>query len=197
VVPDPVRAPGRPRSAAAEKAILAATVERFIADGYRAMSIEQIAASAGVGKATIYRRWPSKEALVADAVGGLSEQLGAPDTGSVRGDMLDLAKQIAKLSSSAPGQCFARMSGEIASNPELVAIYKKKVIGQRRAVVAQILQRGIDRGELKPDIDIDLAIDMLVGPILFRKLIMQNRNPDMHELSARLIDTLMSGIGTD
>jgi AcrR family transcriptional regulator len=189
------RAPGRPRSAEAERSILTAALDRFIQDGYLGMSIEQVAAQAGVGKATIYRRWPSKEALITDAVGSFSEELTVPDTGSARGDMLALVSQIVDLASSSPsGGCFARMAGEMVSNPELAKVYKDKVIGHRRAIVGHIITRGMERGELRRDIDVDLVIDMLVGPLLYRSLIKRAAPAETANSGAHLIDTLLAGI---
>jgi AcrR family transcriptional regulator len=189
------RAPGRPRSVAADRSILSAALDRFIADGYQGMSIEQVAAQAGVGKATIYRRWPSKEALITDAVSSFSEELTAPDTGSVKGDMLALARQIVKLASSSPsGRCFARMAGEMGTNPELAKVYKHKVIAHRRTIVGKVITRGIERGELRQDLDVDLVIDMLVGPLLYRALIKRAASAETGKLASRLIDTLLVGI---
>jgi AcrR family transcriptional regulator len=189
------RAPGRPRSAEADRSILTAALDRFIEDGYQGMSIEQVAAQAGVGKATIYRRWPSKEALITDAVGSFSEELTVPDTGSTRGDMLALVRQIVHVSSSSPsGRCFARMAGEMVTNPELAKVYKEKVIGHRRAIVRQVIVRGIERGELRKDLDLDLVIDMLVGPLLYRALIKRVAPAETGRSAAHLIDTLLTGI---
>jgi AcrR family transcriptional regulator len=191
------RAPGRPRSLEADRSILSAALDRFIEDGYQGMSIEHVAAQAGVGKATIYRRWPSKEALITDAVGSFSEELTAPNTGSVREDLLGLVRQIGELASSSPsGRCFARMAGEMGSNPELAKVYKEKVIGHRRAIVGEIISRGIARGELREELDIELVIDMLVGPVLYRALIKREQPAKTGRVAATLIDTLMMGIAT-
>lgn len=189
------RAPGRPRSLEADRSILSAALDRFIEDGYQGMSIEHVAAQAGVGKATIYRRWPSKEALITDAVCSYSEELTAPDTGNVRDDMLGLVRQIVNMASSSPsGRCFARMAGEMVSNPELAKVYKDKVIAHRRAIVRQIIARGIDRGELRRDLDVNLVIDMLVGPLLYRALIRKAAPGETSKVASALIDTLLAGI---
>jgi AcrR family transcriptional regulator len=191
------RAPGRPRSLEADRSILSAALDRFIEDGYQGMSIEHVAAQAGVGKATIYRRWPSKEALITDAVGSFSEELTAPDTGSVREDLLRLVRQVGELASSSPsGRCFARMAGEMGSNPELAKVYKEKVIGHRRAIVAEVISRGIARGELHKELDAELVIDMLIGPVLYRALIKKEQPAKIGRVAEELIDTLMMGIAT-
>jgi AcrR family transcriptional regulator len=174
---------------------LSAALDRFIEDGYQGMSIEHVAAQAGVGKATIYRRWPSKEALITDAVTSYSEELTAPDTGNVRDDMLGLVRQIVSMASSSPsGRCFARMAGEMVSNPELAKVYKDKVIAHRRAIVRQIIARGMDRGELRRNLDVDLVIDMLVGPLLYRALIRKAAAGETSKVASALIDTLLVGI---
>ncbi|HEX3328091.1 MAG TPA: TetR/AcrR family transcriptional regulator [Actinomycetota bacterium] len=189
------RAPGRPRSLEADRSILSAALDLFIEDGYQGMSIEHVAAQAGVGKATIYRRWPSKEALITDAVCSFSEELTAPDTGAVRDDMLGLVRQIVELASSSPsGRCFARMAGEMISNPELAKVYKEKVIGHRRAIVRQIIVRGMDRGELRDDLDVGLVVDMLVGPLLYRALIKRAAPSETAGMASAFIDTLLVGI---
>lgn len=190
------RSRGRPRSPDTDRSIMRAALDRFIADGYQGMSIEQVAVHAGVGKATIYRRWPSKEALITDAVGSLTEELIVPDTGSARTDLSDLVRQIVQLaSSSASGRCFARMAGEMSSNPVLAKVYKDKVIALRRAIVGRVIARGIDRGELRADLDVELVTDMLVGPLLYRALLMQTTSAGSGALATDLIDTLMTGIG--
>jgi AcrR family transcriptional regulator len=189
------RPPGRPRSLEVDRSILVAALDRFIEDGYQGMSIEHVAAQAGVGKATIYRRWPSKEALITDAVGSFSEGLTAPDSGNARDDMVGLVRQIARLASSSPsGRCFARMAGEMGSYPELAKVYKDKVITHRRTIVRGIIAQGIERGELRKDLDVDLVIDMLVGPILYRTLIQRVAASETEKLAAHLVDSLLAGI---
>jgi AcrR family transcriptional regulator len=189
------RAPGRPRSQEADRSILSAALDLFIQEGYQGMSIEHVAAQAGVGKATIYRRWPSKEALITDAVGSFSEEVTAPDTGNVRDDMIGLVRQISLLASSSPsGRCFARMASEMGAYPELAKVYKEKVIKHRRTIVAEVIRRGIDRGELRDELDVELTTDMLVGPILYRALIKKAAPAETRKLSSQLIDSLLLGI---
>lgn len=194
--PREARAPGRPRSFEVDRAILDATVALFISHGFEAMSVEQVAAHAGVGKATIYRRWACKEALVSEAVAGLTEEIRVPDTGSVRGDLEDIMVQLLRTSAtSASGKCFARMAGEISANQDFAHVFRRNVISPRRSIVARVLRRGIERGELRDDLDLDLATDMLVGPIIYRRLFgaLPSSAP---ENPRELIDTLLNGIST-
>ncbi|MFN2594472.1 MAG: TetR/AcrR family transcriptional regulator [Actinomycetota bacterium] len=190
-----VRAPGRPRNPDADRAILEAAMDRFIADGFQGMSIEQVAVDAKVGKTTIYRRWPSKEALVGDAVAGVTEQLPLPDTGSFRSDLLALVDEISKRSSTTAGRCMNRVFADMQLHPELAAVYKENVVEPRRSLVRQILERGVARGELRDDLDLELVVDMLIGPIVFRRLISRDATSKSVEPPEGLIDTLDRGIG--
>lgn len=193
--PDSIlRAPGRPRNPGADRAILDAAMDRFIADGYQAMSVEQVAVDAKVSKTTIYRRWPSKEALVGDAVAGVTERLPLPDTGSFRTDLLALVDEIAKRSSSTAGRCMSRVFADMQIHPELAAVYKENVVEPRRRLVRQILERGVARGELRDDLDLELVVDMLIGPIVFRRLISRDAGGKSVGRLEGLIDTLDRGI---
>src|SRR5262245_54764383 len=158
------RQPGRPRSATAHAAILDATVALFIERGFDGMSMEAVAANAGVGKATIYRRWPTKEDLVVDAVARVFTEGARPDTGTVRQDLIESVRELHILmSSSLTGNVFPRMATEIAHGSPLGRLYAERIIGPRRAVFEEELRRGIQRGELAETTDVELAIDQLVG----------------------------------
>ena len=189
---DSGRGPGRPRSARAHQAILDSTVELLLEEGFNGMSMEGVAARAGVGKATIYRRWSSKTELVAEAVACLKTELEAPDTGSVREDLLDLGRQaLASLGDPEYANLLARLRGETARHPELREAYQHKLVGPRRDVVATIVERGIERGELRADLDVELLVDMVVGPVIYRSLIGGRFGPDHLE---RLADGLLDGL---
>src|SRR5262245_53991395 len=165
------RRAGRPRSAAAHEAIRRAALTLFIEQGPEAMSIEAVAAKAGVGKASIYRRWRSKEELVIDAVIEVFAEPPLPDTGTVRGDLVQSTRDLLTLMSSSPtGDVFPRMAAEVARRTPLGRLYGKRVIGPRRALFATTLRRAIARGELPRAIDVELAVDHLVGTLLLRRL---------------------------
>jgi AcrR family transcriptional regulator len=167
----PARGPGRPRSAASHAAILRAALELAIEDGLAGMTIEAVAARAGVGKTTIYRRWSSKHELVAAAVRFIAHDLQTPDLGSVRDDYLALAG--AALASLAPGalKLMPRLMLEAADDPELFAVCREVLIDPRRAALGAIVARGIERGEVRGDVDIDVAVDVLIAPMIYRALI--------------------------
>jgi AcrR family transcriptional regulator len=191
------RPPGRPRDARADLAILESTLESFIDDGFRGMSMDGIAARAGVGKATIYRRWSSKEELLVDAISSLGDLFTPADTGSVKDDLVSTFFEVMKKTErSKSGRCMHRMLGEMRDNPALLNIYRQQVLEPRRRVVREILTRGIDRGELNPDIDIEVAIDMMVGPIVFRKMTGALTVDTAQEFITALVDQALRGLRT-
>ncbi len=186
---------GRPRSAMAHEAILNAAVALFIEQGLEGMSVEAVAAKAGVGKATIYRRWPSKEELIIEAVSQIFAEPATPDTGSVRDDLLDSGRELHVLmSASLTGEVFPRMAAEVARHSPLGRLYSERVIGPRRAILEQELHRGIERGELPESTDVELAIDHLVGVLLLRRLTGRLKEPET-ALVERAVDMLLVGIG--
>jgi AcrR family transcriptional regulator len=193
--PSARRPPGRPRSARADRAILEAALDLFGEVGFEGLTIEGIAERAGVGKTTIYRRWPSKEELVSAAVGALSAELAVPDTGSVREDLIDLVRVVVRFITSEPaGRVLPRMASEMAAGSSMGKAYVAMVIGPRRELVAEALRRGIERGELRRDLDLDLTIDALIGPIIVRRMLGGPRTPFPRDLPAELVDGALRGL---
>jgi AcrR family transcriptional regulator len=192
----PTRRPGRPRSAQAHTAILDAAVALFVEEGFEGMGVEAVAARAGAGKATIYRRWPSKEDLVIDAIAGVLAEAPAADTGEVREDLVQLARELHGLmGSSTTGGVFPRMAAEVARGSRLGRLYGERVIGPRRAALARALHRGIARGELPVGTDVELAIDLLVGGFLLRRLTGRLRPSDPTPEHA--VDVVLAGLRAD
>ena len=191
------RRPGRPRSAESHQAILRATLELLVVEGLQGLSIESIAQRAGVGKTTIYRHWKSKEEIVAEAVSNLHAELPVADTGSARDDFLALADHLVKLSESRGGgaDVLARLLGEASGDDRLHQIFTANLVEPRRAAVRAILTRGIERGELRDDVDIELMIDLLVGPNIYRMLIEQQSLRTVRDRAEQLFDALVEGLG--
>lgn len=167
-----LRRPGRPRSARAHASILGAALRLLAQEGYRGFSMEAVAAAAGVGKTTVYRRWPSKDALLGDAIASLNTRFAYVDTGSIRSDFRALlalgtggAEQGASTIATLP-----QLLGELMRHPELHALFRSQLIEPRRAVARQMLEAAQKRGELGKDLDLDLAIDVLIGPMVYRAL---------------------------
>lgn len=163
----PVRSVGRPRSERSEAAILKAAMDILIERGYRGFTIDEVVTRASVSKATIYRRWPSKELLAVAAVGGFPE-LHAVDTGSLEEDLYTIVSEFADvLESTALGTVWPSLVGERSRNPELKAALDE-MTEYRRTPTRQAFERAIERGELPADLDLALAIDMIMGPVLLR-----------------------------
>lgn len=167
------RPPGRPRSEQSRQAILRSTL-KFLRQqgGFPDLSIEAIAADANVSKATVYRWWPTKATLVADAFSASAEQeLQFPDTGSVRSDMSLQMRRLIRIFRSPRGKVVAALLAGGQSDPKLIEAFRKRFLWPRRMQAYQTLQRGIDRGELPADSNLDLLLDSLYGPIYMRFLI--------------------------
>ena len=188
------RAPGRPRSAAAHQAILDATIELLSEVGFAATTVEAVAARAGVGKATVYRRWPSKVPLVIEALDARAiEQVPLPHTGNVRDDLTEFLVGLVETMTGPDGRLVAPLLAEISRNPELAEAFRRDLVAPRRVVAEEIVREGIARGELRADLDVDLALDAPVG-IVFQRLLISGEVVDK-ELVARIVDQLLEGIG--
>jgi AcrR family transcriptional regulator len=166
------RPPGRPRSEEARQSILQSTLKLLAEKGFSELTIEAVAARANVGKATVYRWWPDKGALIADAfASSTTRKLHFPDTGSVRSDMNQQMRQLIKVFRSRRGRIVSAMLGAGQSDPNLIAAFRERFMKPRRQEAYATLRRGILRGELKKNVDMDLLLDSLYGPIYMRFLI--------------------------
>jgi AcrR family transcriptional regulator len=190
----PVRAPGRPRSAMCDDAIVDATIALLVEDGFDRLSMDGVAARAGVGKATIYRRWPSKEALVIEAVARRTDPFPAePAEGPVRDRLVALLDGILVASQTGVGRLLPCMVGASVTNPALAAHYREQIIGPRRARVRAIVQAGVDAGELRAGLDVDRAIDQLVGPLVYRIVFAGDRPAGPGDCAA-IVDLALAGL---
>jgi AcrR family transcriptional regulator len=167
------RGPGRPRSEESRQSILRSTLKLLKqCGGFPELSIEAVAADASVGKTTVYRWWPTKAALVADAFSASAdEELRFPNTGSVYNDINRQMKSLIRIFRSQRGRIVAALLAGGQSDPELLEAYRERFLWPRRRQAYQTLQRGVDRGELPVGCDFDLILDALYGPILMRFLI--------------------------
>lgn len=183
------RAPGRPRSEQAHSAILRSTLKLLGQNGFSELTIESVAAQAGVGKATVYRWWPNKAALIADAfASSTTRKLHFPDTGSVRTDMSQQMRQVIKIFSSRRGRIVSAILGGGQSDRDLIVAFRERFLWPRRREAYATLQRGILRGELSKDVDMDLILDSLYGPIYMRFLIRHDKlTPDFVDSLCQLV----------
>lgn len=170
---------GRPRSAEAHQSILVATLKLLAEHGYAGLSIEGVAAEAGVGKTTIYRRWENKGELVADAIALLRPPPGTvPDTGTFVGDLDALsAAQRARLGSTPVPRIVPRLLADTADDPVLHALVLERAVGPIRAVVREIVDRAVERGELRNDLDREAIVDVFHAIPVY-KILMTGGNLD-------------------
>ncbi len=188
---EPVRRTGRPRDPEVDSAILAATLELLASGGYEALTIEAVAGCAGVGKASVYRRFPGKEQLVVEAVASLIEPPERVDGATVRDELVTLLEAIRRKSdSSLAGRIFPRLLGAAADNPELMARYREQVLDPRRRRFLDVLARGVAEGVVRPDVDLQYAADLIVGPMAYRNLIRTDPPPGP-ELAGRIVDDVL------
>jgi AcrR family transcriptional regulator len=187
------RRPGRPRSEQAEQAIIEATLDLFAEQGFEGVCVEAVAARAGVGKATIYRRWPNKEELLLAAFGSLKSPFPEPKGISVRDDLLAMVEVMcADKSDPRKARRYALLLGEGEKYPRLMARYKETVVEPRREAMRAVIRRGIQAGELRPDTDIEIAMLTLTGVIMAHE-----KTPDRAfdgDFAARLVDGLLLGL---
>ncbi len=172
---DPVaeRPMGRPRDTRVDRAILEAALELIAELGIHDFRTEDVAARAGVGKGAIYRRYRSKDELVTAAVAALvSEEITVPDTGSTHADLLALMREAVELyRGSLAGLLMPNLVGAMAQKPELARAVRGGFLAGRRAALSEVLRRGVERGDLRPDLDLELVLDVLGGPLFYRLLI--------------------------
>jgi len=182
---------GRPRSEEAHQAILDATLQLLQEVGFSALTVEGVASRAGVGKATIYRRWPSKLPLVVEAFGQLPS-LEDVDTGNLEDDLAGMLTAYLELFHTTPlAAVLPSLAGERAHNPELGQLFDPVMRG-RRQPLKRAFERAIERGELPADLEVDLAADLVVGPIAVRLFFTGSRiQPEMVGPMVRLA---LSGI---
>ena len=187
------KAPGRPRNAQADHAIIQAVLD-LLSSGQSAdaLSIEAVAAKAGVGKATIYRRWANKEALLVDAVATMKGPLPEPAGESVRDDLVMLVAAMRNKRMEEYGKVTACLLPELLKRPEMYRIYRS-VMEPRRDIMRQVLRRGVENGELRADLDIELTLLMLAGPTITQNMLRWNPNVPDEGYAEALVDAALRG----
>lgn len=188
------RARGRPRSLRADGAIIEAVLA-MLAEGIaiEALSIEAVAARAGVGKATIYRRWASKDALIVDAVAALKRPIPTLAGASVRDDLISLLRATGPVQDSRAGQILPCLMPQVQRSEDLYRLYQE-IIEPRREAARAVLRRGIAVGELRPNIDVELVVAMLSAPMVLQNLMRWNPRLDSATMPEAIVDTLLAGL---
>jgi AcrR family transcriptional regulator len=188
------RRKGRPRDSTADERILAAAAQLILTRGFDNMTVDEVAATAKAGKATVYRRWSGKEDLAFAALEQLyNTQLPVPDTGSLREDLRTSTRQALEFSASETGRAYLRMTvAESLRDRRVGALYTSAFEGQE-ASARQMFQRGIDRGELRPDFRMDIAVSWFAGLMILYAVI--DRPVPSPDEADELIDFMLEGIG--
>jgi AcrR family transcriptional regulator len=186
---------GRPRSEKARRAILQAAAELLLDRGLSAVSMDAVAERAGVSKATIYRWWPTKETLALDAL--FNEWAAATpatrDTGTLRGDLLALLRPWARMAASRPyGRVIAGLITEAQTDPGFAAEYQTRFVEPRRGQAREVFRRAIERGEVPADTKIEVALDLLYGPLYHRLL--HGHAPLSDRFVRQVVDNVVDGI---
>jgi AcrR family transcriptional regulator len=190
------RTPGRPRSADADQAIVRAALELLVEDGYRALTMEKVRERSGVGKATLYRRHGSKEELVRAVVEHLHQNLPVPeDRGSLRDDFAAVAANaLANAQSTRFATFMPRVLAEVAHIPELQEIFYDALVAPRRETLVAIVHRAIERGEIRADVDVELAVDVIAGPMIYKIIITGGDLEQVAAMPSRVLELVMDGL---
>ena len=184
---------GRQRSEKSEDAILCATLQLLKAKPLRDITIEEIARKAGVGKATIYKWWPSKAYVALDAfLRKMNRMVPNPDTGSAEADLKEQIHYLATFYTSPTGRIFGQFLAEAQSDREFACLLRERFVKPRREIAGVIFDRAVKRGEIDPSLDRDLVLDLIYGPVLYRLLIVQS--PFGRKRVDALVSTLFQGL---
>jgi AcrR family transcriptional regulator len=187
------RRPGRPRSEQAEQAIIEAALDLFAEQGFEGVCVEAVASRAGVGKATIYRRWPNKEELLLAAFGSLKSPFPEPKGVSVRDDLLAMVEVMcADKADPRKSRRYALLLGEGEKYPRLMSRYKETVVEPRRDAMRAVIRRGVQTGELRPDTDVEIAMLTLTGAIMAQEKTADGTLDG--DFATRLVDGLLLGL---
>lgn len=186
------RGPGRPRSTRADRALLNAALDLLAEGGFSSLTMEAIAARAEVGKTTLYRRWRSPAEVVAAAVEDFVTDIRVPDTGRVAEDLSVLMRQAVDVYRGRPGRVLPGLLAAMSESDDVARAVRDGFLRERRAALSVVLERGVTRGELRPDTDLDLALDFLGGPLFYRILV--TGGPLNEELAQGIVDTMLRGL---
>jgi AcrR family transcriptional regulator len=184
---------GRPRSEESEEAIVAATLRLLVAKPLRDISMEEIARIAGVGKATIYKWWPSKAYVALDAfLRKANQMMPMPDTGSVRRDFLEQVRSLMVFYNGPAGPILGQFVAEAQSDKEFAALYRERFLKPRREATGVIFDRGVKRGEIDQNLDRELVLDLIYAPAVYR--LMVGHAPLDRKVADGIVSILFDGL---
>jgi AcrR family transcriptional regulator len=189
-----LRRRGRPRRPGARDTIIEATLVMLAERGFQAATIEAIAARAGVGRNTIYRRWPSKEELIADALHELTADLDAQESDDLYSRLLEWIREFTRIFADPVfGRILPGVLGELQRNPVFARVYAERVVQPRRDALLHLLSEARERGEIRADADLEHVADLLGGPP-FLRLLPLGLPPVTERYAEELIETIWRGI---
>jgi len=190
---DEPRGRGRHRSLEAEAAILKAALYLLERKPLRKVSADAIAQRAGVSKATIYKWWPNKSLVALDAfLAGITERVIMPDTGSAERDFTEQLQSLIAFYLSPLGKIFSQFIAEGQSDPEFLALFRERFLYTRREAAKIMWRRGVERGEICSDIDSEIVLDLIYGPMIFRLLVGHGSLSD--EEACTMVKVVFSGL---
>ena len=187
---------GRPRNVETHKAILSASYELLLENGFQAVTVDKIAERAQVSKATIYKWWPNKAAVIMESfLYAATARLPVPDTGSALEDIVIHATNLTRFLTSQEGTIITQLLGEGQFDSALAEAYRTRFFRPRRLEARGLLEKAIQRGELKQGLDIDISIDLIYGPIFYRLLVTGDTLDEayVHSLLKKAFEGLQSG----
>jgi AcrR family transcriptional regulator len=186
-----------PRSVRSEKAILDAARELLAEGGVRELTVEGVAARSGVAKTTIYRRWRGmNELALAVLIDMVETVVSTPDLGDTRAELVSFVDAAVKILGSAlMGRVMQGLVSDLATDPELARAFRERVVAMRIGEVRRLIERGIERGDLRPDADIELAHELLFGPVYYRLLL--SGAPLEKGLAGRVVDAVLPAFAVD
>lgn len=191
------RSRGRPRAPRARAEVVGATLELIADGGFQAATIDAIASRAGVGRNTIYRRWTSKDELLADALGQLTAELDLPEGEDVRSLLLVWIRELARLfADPLYGRILPGLLAELERNPAFAHIYIERIVHPLRHRLVEVLANAQARGELRGDVDLELLADLVSGPA-FLRLLPFGHPPVSENYAEELVAAIWNGIAPD
>jgi AcrR family transcriptional regulator len=183
----------RPRSVRAHEKVLVATRELLREGGLPNATVDAIATRSGVSKATIYKHWPTRVALAAEAFGEtMAEATAPPNTGSARNDLIAQVRQVSAFYASRDGRVFAQLLAAGVDDPQGAKYFREFFLAGRRETTRILWQRAIDRGEANPEIDTDTAADLLFGGLIYRLL--NGNTPLTRERADAIANAALDGL---
>jgi AcrR family transcriptional regulator len=188
---EPCARPGRPRNCATEELVANAVLDALVEEGFEGMSVDRVARRAGVGRATIYRRWPGKAEMIIDAIGGRTfDRIAIPDTGQLHSDLEQMLREVQQCMTD-EYRIIQAIHVEQLRHPELGEAFRSRFLTRRRAAMRTILERAVDRGELSSDDDLDLL--GAAGPaLIWQQLTLFGGHPSQG-LPGRITEFLLAG----